>query len=53
MQAGDGEGWFSPTDQCQQTLQISRFCLVTVGETIGGKVDTAGTGVGGDFNSPQ
>ena len=49
MQAGDGEGRFSPTDQRQWTLQISRLYLVTVAVTIGGKVDTAETGDGGDF----
>ena len=49
MQAGDGEGRFGPTDQHHRTLQISRLYLVTVAVTIGGKVDTAETGVGGDF----
>ena len=33
----------------QRTLQISRLYLVTVALTIGGKVDTAETGVGGDY----
>ena len=49
MQAGDGEGRFGPTDKRQRTLQISRLYLVTVAVTIGGKVDTAETGDGGDF----
>ena len=49
MQTGDGEGQFSPTDQRQQTLQKSRVYLVIVAVTIRGKVDTAQTGVGGDF----
>ena len=49
MQAGDREGRFGPTDQRQQTLQISRLYPVTVAVTIKGKVDTAETGVGGDF----
>ena len=49
MQAGDGEGRFGPTDQHQQTLQISRLYLVTVAVTIGGKVDVAETSDGGDF----
>ena len=49
MQAGYGEGRFSPTDQRQQTLQISRHYLSRVAVTIGGKVDTAETGVCGDF----
>ena len=49
MQAGDGEGQFGPADQHQRTLQKSRFDLVIVAVTIGGKVDTAETGVGGDF----
>ena len=40
-------GAFGPTDQ-RQTLQISRFYLVTVVVTIRGKVDTAETG-DGDF----
>ena len=49
MQAGDREGRFSPTDQRQQTLHISRLYLVIVAVTMGGKVDTAEMGVGGDF----
>ena len=48
MQAGDGEGRFSPTDQHQRTLQKSRHYRVIVAENIGGKVETAETGVGGD-----
>ena len=48
MHAGDGEGRFGPTDQRQRTLQKSRLDLVIVAVTIGGKVDTAETGVGGD-----
>ena len=31
------------------TLKISRLYLVIVALTIGGKVDTAETGIGGDF----
>ena len=49
MQAGDGEGRFSPTDRCQRILQISRLNLETVAVTIGGKLDTAEMGDGGDF----
>ena len=49
MQAGDGEGRFGPTDQHQRTPQISRLYLVIFAVTIGGKVDTAGTGVVGNF----
>ena len=49
MQATGGEGRVSPTDQRQRTLQESRLYLVTVAVTIRGKVDTAETGVGGDF----
>ena len=45
----DGACRFSPTDQRQQTLQKSRLYLVTVAVTIRGKVDTAETGIGGDF----
>ena len=48
MQARDGGGWFGPTDQRQWTLHISRLYLVKVVVTIGGKVDTAETSVGGD-----
>ena len=48
MQAGDGEGRFGPTDQRQRTLQKSRLYLVIVAVTIGGRVDTAETGIGGD-----
>ena len=43
------EGRFGPTDQRQRTLQIYRLYLVIVVVTIGGKVDTAETGVGGDY----
>ena len=49
MQAGDGEGWFGPTDQHQRTLKKSRLYLVIVAVTIGGKVDTAEMGIGSDF----
>ena len=49
MQAGDGEGWLGPTCQHQQTLKRSRLYQVTVAVTIGGEVDTAEMGVGGDF----
>ena len=45
----DGEGRFDPTDQRQRTIQKSRLYLVTVAVTVGGKVDTAETSVGGDF----
>ena len=45
----DGEGWFAPTDQRQRTLQKSRLYLVTVAVTVRGKVDTAETGVCGDY----
>lgn len=41
-------GSVQPTDQ-RQTLQRSRLYLVIIGETIGGKMDTAETGFGGDF----
>ena len=43
------EGQFGPTDQHQRTLQKSRLYLVIAAVTVGGKVDTAETGVGGDF----
>ena len=49
MLAKDGEGRFGPTDLQQRTLQKSRLYPVAVTVTIGGKVDTAETGVGGDF----
>ena len=48
MQAGDGEGRIGPTDHRQRTLQTSGLYLI-VAVTIGGKVDTAETGVGGGF----
>ena len=53
MQAGYGEGRFSPTDQRQWTLQKSGLYMVTVAVTIGGKVDTAETVLVVILNSPQ
>ena len=42
----DGEGWFGPTSTDSSEIQT---LLVTITVTIRGKVDTAETGVGGDF----
>ena len=48
MKVGEGEGRFGPTDQHQPTVYKFQLYLVVVGETIGSKVDSAKTGVGGD-----
>ena len=47
--SGEGDGRYGTSNQTQGTAQKSRLYLVIVGETIGGKVDTAEAGGGVDY----